>query len=44
MTQPINVRVFGGEAFVLTAQHVPQAFNRIGQIHIGLMVAGWDGR
>jgi hypothetical protein len=25
--------VFGGEGFVLPAQHAPQAFNRVGQVH-----------
>jgi len=29
MPQPIEVRGFGGDGFVLTAQHVPQPFNRV---------------
>ena len=33
--QPIDVGVFGGQGFVLTADHVPQPLDRVGQVHNG---------
>jgi hypothetical protein len=44
MAQPIAVGGFGGQGFVLTAQHVPQAFNREGQIHNPAILAGGVGQ
>jgi hypothetical protein len=43
MPQPIDVGGCGGQGFVLTAQHVPQAFNREGQIHNPASLAGRVG-
>lgn len=43
MAQPIDVGGFGGQGFVLAAQHVPQPFNCVGQIHNGASLAGRVG-
>jgi hypothetical protein len=43
VAQPVGVGGFGGQGFVLTAQHVPEAFNREGQIHNPASLAGRVG-
>ena len=43
MPQSIDVGVLGGHGFVLAADHVPQPFDCVGQIHCGrFWVAGLD--